>query len=249
MRYHQNLSNGEKQDVLEIVKFFAKVNVVKLSEYFKAKEVFARSKVEPPIVIRLDGVGFGKALEGFEKPRSKLVHEALVEACMSILDRFGCDMGYVVSDELNVVCLDSLPYSGRIEKLNSISAGIASAVVSLKLRKLLFFDARIVVLSSSLEVKNYILFRARVGLNNFIAQVYHAKYGYKRQTPRLEQMINFLYDELKDIELWKPLGTCIKKEIFTKKAIDKKRGTTITVTRRRWHISEGPLQCLETLTT
>lgn len=239
------MSSVEKRDILEIVKLIARVNIVKLSEYFKAKEVFAQSKVEPPIVIRLDGVGFGKALEGFEKPRSRLVHDALVEACISILNRFGCSMGYVVSDELNVVCLDSLPYSGRIEKLNSISAGIASAIVSLKLGRPLFFDARIVVLNSGSEARDYILFRARVGLNNFIAQLYHAKYGLKRQTPHLEQMINLLHDELKGIELWKPLGTCIKKEIFAKKAIDKKRGTIITVIRRRWHISEGPLHCLE----
>lgn len=246
MRYHRNLFSGKKQDVFEILKFLAKVNVAKLSEYFKAKETFARSKVEPPIVIRLDGVGFGKALEGFEKPRSRPVHEALVEACMSILDRFGCNMGYVVSDELNVVCLESLPYGGRVEKLNSISAGIASAVVTLRLGRPLFFDARIVELSSKSEAKDYILFRARVGLNNFVAQFYHARYGYRRQTPRLEQMVYSLQNELRDIELWKPLGTCIKKETYIKKAIDKKRGIMITVTRRRWCISEGPLYCLET---
>jgi len=247
MRYHQNLFSGEKQDILEIVKLFAKVNVAKLGEYFKAKEAFAQLKVEPPIVIRLDGVGFGRALEGFEKPRSRLVHEALVEACMGILDRFGCNMGYVVSDELNVVCLDSLPYGGRVEKLNSISAAIASAITTLKLRRPLFFDARIVELSSKLEAKDYILFRARVGLNNFIAQFYHAKHGHRRQTPRLEQMVYSLQNELRNIELWKPLGTCIRKEVYTKRAIDRKHGNVITVTRRRWRISEGPLHCLENI--
>ena len=191
-----------------------KVQVRRLDEVFRSREVFSDKRVDIPFALRLDGVRFSRVLADF-KPRSFEVHKALLTAAMNIMEELGCCCSYVVSDEINVLCLDYVAYGGRIEKLVSISASIASATVSIALGRKLFFDSRIIVLKSDTEVPRYILYRARVGLNNFVSEIFHRVTG-SRYTPPLNSMITTLRNLGIDIyreELWKVVGTSIVKKL------------------------------------
>ncbi|ABM80892.1 tRNA(His) guanylyltransferase Thg1 family protein [Hyperthermus butylicus] len=189
------------------------VNPAALEETYRSRELFQGYRVEPPFALRLDGVGWGHRLEGFTQPRDLRVHRALVHAVMEVLRLLGGCCGYVVSDEANIVFLDEAPYGGRVEKLASISAAIASATVSLELGRRLFLDSRVVKLYSKRDAYRYLLYRARVGFNNYVSTLYHQHLGSKKYTPPLHVMLHELrektdLDPLKGPH-WRSLGSCI----------------------------------------
>ncbi len=181
-------------------------------ERYRARERIVEGRVEPPVALRLDGVGFGRALEGYRWPRDRRVHDAIVEAAEALIERLGGEVAYVGSDEINLVVLDGLPYSGRIEKLVSISAGIASAVVSVRLRRMLYFDSRIVPLDGAEDAERYLLYRARIVFNNYVNSMLAAK------GLRIERLEGGLRERLALLEKlgvdplaepWASLGSCI----------------------------------------
>ena len=149
------------------------VPVAKLDREYKSREKLLEARVKLPLAIRLDGVGFSKALTGFAEPRDVRVHEAIVEAASEIVKRFSASGAYVASDEINILLLGpSLPYAGRLQKLVSISAALASSSTSLALGRRLFFDARVVPLEGVDDAKRYVLYRARIALNNYVCLLY-----------------------------------------------------------------------------
>ncbi len=197
----------------DVLTMLSKLNIQILDKLFRPMELYSDTRIRTPIALRLDGVRFGRTLADVEF-RSRAVHEALVEAAKAIMKELGCSCSYVVSDEINVLCLDYIAYGGRVEKLISISASIASAIVSTTLNRKLFFDSRIINLRSDLDAPRYILYRARVGLNNFVSELYH-RTTKSRQTPPLRTMIKELKDlgiDINRIELWKIVGSSVFKK-------------------------------------
>jgi tRNA(His) 5'-end guanylyltransferase len=162
----------------------------------------------PPFAVRLDGVGFGKRLKDFEAPRSKLVHTALVETARRLAMQYGAEFVHVVSDEVNLLFLGSAPYGGRTFKIISVLAANASAELTAKLGRPLYFDGRVVKLSDACDAARYVLFRARVGLNNYVIQLARATGLIHAHTPRIEELLQKV--EIRDYELaW---GTYMAKE-------------------------------------
>ncbi|ABL88315.1 conserved hypothetical protein [Pyrobaculum islandicum DSM 4184] len=162
----------------------------------------------PPIAVRLDGVGFGKRLKDFPAPRSKLVHAALVEVAKNLAMQHGASFVHVVSDEINLVFLNVVPYGGRTFKIISVLAAQAAAELTAKLGRPLYFDGRVIKLDSSCDAAKYILYRARVGLNNYVVQLARATGLIKTQTPHIEELLPKV--EIGDFELaW---GSFMSKE-------------------------------------
>ncbi len=195
-----------------IISLLLSINPAKMEARFKEAEASVETRVEPPIALRLDGVGFGEALAGFEWPRDRRVHKALVSAAHLLLERFNASMAFVASDEINLVISSEPPYSGRVEKLVSISAGLASASVSLSLGLLLFFDSRVIPLHNERDAIDYISYRMRVVFNNYVNSLLKAsgvrveklKGGLAQRLALLEKLG---VDPLR--EPWAALGTCI----------------------------------------
>ncbi len=153
----------------------------------------------PPFAVRLDGVGFGKRLRDFEAPRSKLAHTALVETARKLAMQYGAEFVHVVSDEVNLLFLESAPYGGRTFKIISVLAAHASAELTAKLGRPLYFDGRVVKLRDVCDAARYVLFRARVGLNNYVVQLARAAGFVREYTPRIEELLTKV--EVKDFEL------------------------------------------------
>ncbi len=101
------------------------VNLVELERDFDSRVV--TNVVKPPIVVRLDGAGFGKALRDFNWPRDERVHRALIKAAVELMRAFSGEYALVISDEINVFLLSYVPFNGREYKLISSMAGLASA--------------------------------------------------------------------------------------------------------------------------
>ncbi|MGC9130555.1 MAG: tRNA(His) guanylyltransferase Thg1 family protein [Pyrobaculum sp.] len=161
-----------------------------------------------PFAVRLDGVGFGKRLRDFPPPRSRAVHNALVEVAKVLASMHGADHAHVVSDEINLLFLRHTPYGGRTFKIISVLAAQASAELTAKLGRPLYFDGRVVKLRDHCDAAAYLLFRARVGLNNYVIQEARRAGLVDERTPRIEEMLKKV--EVADYELaW---GTFLNKE-------------------------------------
>jgi len=155
-------------------------------------EIFSELQVPPdtPFFARLDGRRFQAISEkvGAEKPFDKRFAKCLVESATALFKtNFNPALAYVASDEMNVLFLYAPPFKRRIEKTNSILAGIASSAFSLSVTKLFkktlitAFDSRIVV-SSQEKVTDYLTWRQRDAWrnhNNAYAYWLFRKNGYK----------------------------------------------------------------------
>ena len=190
------------------------LNPSALEKKFKAREIYQGYRVEPPLALRLDGVGWGRRLrDKYEWPRDERVHRALVAAAVRLLEEFNACCGLVVSDEVSIIISNEPPYGGRVEKLVSISAGLVSATISRVLGEELYVDSRIVKLYSADDAAEYLLHRIRVGFNNYVSSIYHSMVpGEKGRTPSLTEMLQKLVKIETPPSLWEPwrlLGTCI----------------------------------------
>ncbi len=225
-----------KKNILELLE----VPVGKLHKYFKKKEI--GDKVRPPIILRLDGVKFSNLPPHFTRPRDERVHRALVKAAIEVVKRYSYEAAYIVSDEINIFMLRQLPYNGRVEKLNSITASIISAYTSHILKLPLFFDCRVVKIESIDEAVQYLLYRARVGLGNYIGCLLKQLGLSPRKPPYLKQQIKMLKDRGIDIgnePLWKILGSSIVWSNYEKIGYDPINKREVKVIRRRITVEEG----------
>jgi len=223
------------------------VDVAALHRFFKQRERLSMERISVPTALRLDGVGFGKALKGFESPRDIRVHRALVDACRVAMQRFGADFCYVVSDELNIFFVKrEPPYGGRILKLCTVASSLVSSVVSLELGKNLLFDARVIELEPS-TVVDYLLYRMRVGFGNYVTKLYRLKVAPPREGEPLERLLKEL--EARNLLSfdWRAYGTCLALETVVRKAIDRIRCVEVEVVRRRIVEISDPSKCVEKL--
>jgi len=146
-------------------------------------EIFSQLRVPPdaPFFVRLDGRRFQAVSETVEaeKPFDKRFAQCLVASAKGVFQSgFNPALVYVASDELNVLFLYAVPFRRRVEKINSILAGIASSSFSLNTLKLFkksltaSFDSRIVI-SSKEKIVEYLLWRQREAWRN-----HNNAYGY-----------------------------------------------------------------------
>lgn len=222
------------EDVMSfIVRMVSEFNLPSISTKFKEREV-KLGTVKEPIALRLDGVKFGKSLRDFREPRDEVVHKALIKGAKELLRRFNASMAYVVSDEVNLIIMNCLPYNGRVFKLISIASSILSAHVSLLLKRPLYFDSRIIKLSNIDEIKEYLYFRVRVGINNYISKLYH-KIKESRATPPTKDMLEYLLNTINlvnNAKDWEIVGTCVFWDTISKKGFNPLTKKVVTTERR-----------------
>ena len=113
------------------------------------REIFSAITAIPPVFVRLDGRAFHRLAEclGLEKPFDEFLHKAMVTACTSLVADSGLnpDFAYTFSDEISLY-FTKLPFSGRVEKIDSVAASYAASSVTLALggTMLVAFDARVI---------------------------------------------------------------------------------------------------------
>jgi tRNA(His) guanylyltransferase len=128
----------------------------RLNNKIASWEIFSGIKARPPIIVRADGRGFKKILESSEKPYDLDFARIIVDATDRVFRESGLSpvMAFIFSDEVNLVFLEA-PFSGRIEKIDSILASFLSGALSLALRRLVSMDCRIIPICEN-EVAGYL---------------------------------------------------------------------------------------------
>lgn len=123
----------------------------------KHREIYSRLTCVPPVFVRIDGRGFHVMAEewGLERPFDLRFSEAMEQVCRELVAESGLspDLAYCFSDEINLY-LSHLPFGGRVEKLDSVSASFAASALTLAMcsRVPVSFDARIIQVSPEIAV-------------------------------------------------------------------------------------------------
>jgi tRNA(His) guanylyltransferase len=113
------------------------------------REIFSTITTIPPVFVRLDGRAFHRIADclGLEKPFDDFFHTAMVTACSSLVADSGLnpDFAFTFSDEISLY-FTKLPFSGRVEKIDSVAASYAASSFTLALggTTLVAFDARVI---------------------------------------------------------------------------------------------------------
>ena len=139
-------------------------------------EIFSLLQIPPdtPFFVRLDGRRFKAISEkiGAEKPFDERLAKCLTASAKAIFqNNFSPALVYVASDEINVLFLYNAPFRRRVEKTDSILAGVVSSTVSLNILRLFkksvntSFDSRIIP-SSKEKVIGYLVWRQRDAWRN-----------------------------------------------------------------------------------
>jgi tRNA(His) guanylyltransferase len=107
-------------------------------------------------MVRADGRGFRKILEDCEKPYDLKFARLMAGSTVRFFRESGLSpaLGFTFSDEINLLFLDA-PFSGRVEKIDSLIAGFFSGALSLGLERLLSVDCRVVPVCDA-EVAEYL---------------------------------------------------------------------------------------------
>lgn len=113
----------------------------------RAREYFHNVTVLPGAwtVLRLDGRGFSRFTERrFDKPFDPVFADHMVAVAQSLLTETGARYAYTESDEISLLFDPRFDLFGRgVEKLVSVSAGIASAVFTHAVGEPAHFDSRV----------------------------------------------------------------------------------------------------------
>jgi tRNA(His) guanylyltransferase len=124
-------------------------------------------------VLRVDGRGFTKLSERhFERPFDLRFHDLMMKTAEALLVELHGVFAFSESDEISVLLpADTQLFDREVEKLVSISAGIASATFALGLGTAAHFDSRVWVGPSRKHVVDYFRWRqsdaARCCLNGW----------------------------------------------------------------------------------
>jgi tRNA(His) guanylyltransferase len=113
------------------------------------REIFSTITTIPPVFVRLDGRAFHRLamMQSLKKPFDERFNNAMVQVCISLVADSGLnpEFAFTFSDEISLY-FTRLPFNGRVEKIDSVTASFAASSLTLVLggTASLSFDARII---------------------------------------------------------------------------------------------------------
>jgi len=155
------------------------------------EEVATSSVLMPrlPICARVDGRCFHNFCKHMAKPFSPHMEQAMAATAKHLLGDLNAVVVHTFSDEINIILHAEgehaeLPFGGKIFKLNSVIASIATAffnkfdIWDCPPRRATF-DCRVWQVPSKEEAVNYLIWREQDAARNSISMVAQAHYSHK----------------------------------------------------------------------
>jgi tRNA(His) 5'-end guanylyltransferase len=158
------------------------------------ESVFTDSKINPAswMCVRLDGKKFSKYTKGFDKPFDTRMTQTMTEVAQELVKHTHASIAYTQSDEITLLFppteTDRI-FSGKVSKINSVFASIATANFNHLIQKyapdvtagkgLAYFDCRVWEVPSVIEASNVILWRTQDARKNSISALFRWTAGAK----------------------------------------------------------------------
>jgi tRNA(His) 5'-end guanylyltransferase len=134
----------------------------------KKKEIYNNIRINQPFFARLDGWAFHTFTKKmkFVKPFDKALTQRLVDASSKIFDVFRPTFAYCFSDEISFFFLEP-PMFNRLEKIDSLLPSFFASVFSVT-NSTACFDCRVIPITDSVNVVNYLIWRQAECRRNFL---------------------------------------------------------------------------------
>lgn len=226
----------------------------------RAREFFHGLRVLPGshVVIRVDGRGFSRFTEAnFDKPFDERFSSLMVETASALMAGLDARYGYTESDEISVL-LDPASdlFGGSVEKLVSVSAGIASSAFTHAAGIPAHFDSRIWLGTDADAVADYFSWRqsdaSRCALNGWCYWTLRKRGQTARQATKAldgtttADKRNLLQTHgiaFAEVPAWQRHGIGLWREAHRLRGRDPIRDEAVTVMRRRLHVERDlPVQ-------
>ena len=192
----------------------------RMKEYYESPWLL-RFPMRTPLIIRVDGKAFHTLTRGMEKPfdaRFMLMMEHVATTLCHEIQ--GAQLAYFQSDEISILVHNYKRFASQgwfgneIQKICSVSAGVASAVATLFLQRTAVFDSRAFILPEA-EVVNYFIWRQQDATRNSIQSVAQSMYPHKdlhgRDSGELQEMIYQKGTNWNDLPVRQKRGACIRR--------------------------------------
>lgn len=176
-----------------------------------------------PVIARIDGRCFSTWTRGLIKPFDPALHRAMVETTKALVEESNATIGYTQSDEISLILYQpswrsQIFFDGRVAKLTSVLASIATAVFNSKaLGAPAQFDCRCWQVPNTEEAANAILWREQDATRNSVQSLARTKLSHKachgKSTEELKTILRkehgVDWDDLPD---WAKRGTYVRRE-------------------------------------
>ncbi len=205
------------------------------------------------LILRLDGRGFSRFTETrFEKPFDARFHDGMLKTAEAVLEDLQGLYAYTESDEISVLFPRSWHLFDReLEKAVSLSAGIASAALSLACQTPVHFDSRAILAAQDEQVVDYFRWRqadaTRCALNGWTYWTLRkAGQSVAQATAELEGKSVADKNELlfqaginfNDLPLWQRRGTGLYWETYQREGYNPRLDQKVAATRRRIKVNQ-----------
>ena len=205
-------------------------------------------------VLRMDGRSFSRFTESrFDKPFDPRFAQLMTDTAETVLTEFNARYAYTESDEISILLDPSCQLFGRsVEKLVSVSAGIASATFTKASGEPAHFDSRIWMGTTPADVVDYFSWRqadaTRCALNGWCYWTLRRNGNSSAEaTKALERSTIAAKNELlsshgitfDDLPGWQRGGIGLWWQHYDHPGYDPIRRTTVTAARRRIHIERN----------
>ena len=216
----------------------------------KERELYSQLRLSPPFAVRIDGRGFGRALDllGIEKPYDERFAHAMADSVESFFRESGLNplFAFTFSDEITLFFYE-IPYNNRLEKIDSIIPSFISSALTIRLnlKSPVSFDSRAVFLGKE-DIYRYLLWRQAETWRNHVSS-----YGYytllkagltgNEAASRLKSMKAGAIHELvfrhgvnlAETPRWQRCGILVYRETYEKAGYDPVKKTEVKTQRKK----------------
>jgi tRNA(His) 5'-end guanylyltransferase len=145
-----------------------------------------------PVMARLDGRSFSKFTKGLERPYDRRLSQLMQDTTTYLMKETVALAGYTQSDEISLVWLQEKPdsdifFSGKLHKMNSVLASMASVYFNKNLGKFIpdkanqspLFDCRVWNVPLKYEACNCFIWREMDATRNSVSMAARSFYSHK----------------------------------------------------------------------
>jgi len=169
---------------------------------------FTSQKLLPrvPACARIDGRAFHTFCHGLPRPYDKRLSDLMVETTQYLVENSQANCGYTQSDEISLVWhrvdfKSTIFFNGRVNKMNSILASMATAYFNSRIAEMIperagvfgLFDARVWNVPLEEEVVNYFMWREQDATRNSISMAAQAHFTqselFKKNASEMQEML------------------------------------------------------------
>jgi tRNA(His) 5'-end guanylyltransferase len=162
-----------------------------------------------PVMARLDGRSFSSFTRGLKKPYDERLSKLMIDTTKYLVEQSDARCGYTQSDEISLVWLaedwnTDIFFAGKIQKMNSVLASMATAYFNKNLIKVIpersdaipLFDCRVFQVPEAFEAVNCFIWREQDAARNSVQMAARANFSHGQcENKKCRELVSMLAEK------------------------------------------------------